>query len=187
MDGCTFTDGYHMMLSMTADRPASMPIRGAVAIINPASKHVDEAVAFLEECVGNLGEAAQATLCPNRGEAKRSANYEDQKEQQRQQVEAYEAQLAQAQEIDKPLIQQYLDNAKNWLGEMDDYYWDISPQSLEWYRAHDDDVRFDVNADLGGMRIYSRLTQAYAEGEGGTDSLLAELQRQAVMRRLEAG
>ena len=70
---------------------------------------------------------------------------------------------------------------------MDDYYWDISPQSLEWYRAHDDDVRFDVNADLGGMRIYSRLTQAYANGEGRTDALLAELQRQAVMRRLEAG
>ena len=187
VDGCTFTDGYHMMLSMTADRPASMPIRGAVAIINPASKHVDEAVAFLEECVGYLGEAAQATLCPNRGEAKRSANYEEQKEQQRQQVEAYEAQLAQAEEIDKPLIQQYLDSAKNWLAEMDDYYWDISPQSLEWYRAHDDDVRFDVNADLGGMRIYSRLTQAYANGEGRTDALLAELQRQAVMRRLEAG
>lgn len=187
VDGCAFIDSYHMMLSMTADRPASIPIRGAVAIINPASKHVDEAVAFLEECVGNLSEATQATLCPNRGEAKRSANYEDQKEQQRQQVEAYEAQLAQAKEIDKPLIQQYLDNAKNWLAEMDDYYWDISPQSLEWYRAHDDDVRFDVDTDLGEMRIYSRLTQAYAEGEGGTDSLLAELQRQATMRRLEAG
>lgn len=187
VDGCTFQDDYdeyHLLLSISADRPARVAVISQVAMINPASTHVEAATAFLEECLSHLEEAALATLSPNQGEASRSSRFEAAKAEQAQKVESLKQQLAGAEEANRQTLEEDLQRAEVWLNEMENYYWTIAPQSLEWYRAHDDDVRFNLNTSLDLTTVYSQAMKAIETGEG-SQALLAELQRQAEMRRLE--
>lgn len=187
VDGCTFRDeydAYHLLLSLSADRPVRVPVSGQVALINPASAHVQEATAFLEQCVACLSENTRATLSPEQGEALRSPQFEAAQEQQAQQVASLEQQLAGAEEENRQALEEELRRAQSWLERMEDYYWVISQQSLEWYRAHDDDVRFLLSDSLDMNCVYDQARRAAESGQN-SESMLAELQRQADMRRME--
>ena len=191
VDDCTFEDEigyYHFRLSISADRPIRMPVEGYVAIVNPASEHIDQALLFLEEMVAQISAQTMATICPDVGQPAMRSDYQEERQNQEDRVASLKARLESAAEADKQMIEGELTQAEDWLNIMESYFWEISPQSLEWYRAHDDYVMLRVAGELEEMDLYTLLRQIAEEDPAQrTAKLIAELQRQADMRRLEAG
>ncbi|MBQ8954306.1 MAG: hypothetical protein IJ048_09330, partial [Clostridia bacterium] len=67
---------------------------------------------------------------------------------------------------------------------MDSYYWTISADSLNWYRAHDDQVMLSVSGELDEIQAGELFFDA-AENGIRPDELIAAIEKKAQMRRLE--
>ncbi|MBO4883860.1 MAG: carbohydrate ABC transporter substrate-binding protein, partial [Clostridia bacterium] len=174
---------YPLRLSISADSPVVMPVMCAVAFVNPASRHPAEATALLEEAVDYVSHAARATLSPAFGEPERDeaayrraqADIEDQIRRFQERVNAGDASA-----------EERLASSVAFQREMDSYYWIISPDTLEWYRAHDGDVMLETGGELEDIGLTSIAFDAIENGVD-PDALIREIEKKAQMRRLENG
>lgn len=186
----TYTEDYEMhphLLSISADRPIRMALSGSVAFVNPASNNPEAAEKFLEAAVARVNRDSLAMLCPDRNETLRPANYEERSEDWKQRVEAAEKRLETAGEQDRQAISEELEELKSDQQQYEENAWSISPQSLEWYRANDDDVRFALGGGVDSSVYSSILEKVVASNPAGSRAaaLIAELERQVEMSRQE--
>lgn len=185
--GDTNTDEYSfypLRLSISADSPIYMPLETQIAIINPASAHIAEATELLETAWSLVDPKTRAMLCPAYQQPLYdTAMYESSSEDVTQRIAGLKAQLDNA-ESGADAIEAEIEQAERVLREMEDWYWIISPASLEWYAAHDDYVVLQTAGVVGGIDLYS-LTWKYFQSDGSADELIAEIDRMFRMKRLE--
>ncbi len=184
IDGSVFEQfhrAYPLRLSLSAESPVVLPVMCAVAIVNPASRHIEEATALLEEAVGYVGHAERAMLCPDYGEPERDETaYRRAQEDIKDQIERYQARV----DAGDRTAEADLANSRDFQAKMDSYYWIISQDSLDWYRAHDDDVMLEVGGELQAIDTFS-ITFPAAENGIDPDALIAALEKKTQMMRLE--
>ncbi len=186
VSGRTFSaryEGYPLRLSVSADSPVVMPIQCTVAFVNPASRHIAEATALLEEAVGYVSCDQRATMSPAFGEPKRDeAAYRRAQEDIRDQIERYQARL----DAGDASAESDLANVLDFQATMDDYYWIISKDTLDWYRAHDEHAMLETGGELEEIGLTGITFGAIHNGID-PDALIREIEKKAQMRRLENG
>lgn len=186
----TYLDEYDMhpvLLSISVDRPARMPLTGSVAFINPASKNPEAAEAFLEAVVERVDEASVAMLCSDRGEPVRAIGYEENHANWEERIEALEKKLAVADAQDRQALAEELEEKKSWFANWEETAWSLSPQSLEWYYANDDDVRLALGGGVESSVLDGLLKKVVTSQPVGSraQALITELERQVQMSRQE--
>lgn len=189
IDGVTFSDrwsSYPLILSLSRDMPAPLPVECAVAFINPDSAHVPEAVAFLEAAFAQLSVDQLAMLFPDLdAPVYDDAGYRLSLESTLADIELLRQEIARG-DADAQALQARLDSAEAWLEEMRDHFWVISAQRLSWYRAHDAGLLLEGTSVLSSRETYDLINQ-YMDGRISLDGLVRTLDQKEKMERLEAG
>ncbi len=183
--GDTYQDDYTeipLYLSISADLPRRVPLEGYVALVNPYSEHIELATRFLETLAETDGLASRTMLRPDLNETARSANYERYTGEYDDKIARLEEELKTAEGDAKDVIEQDLANARQTRADMEEWYWIVSAQSLERYRANDAGVVLDI--DTGDYSYYDVLDQ-YSAGQISMDDFIAALQKKLEMRRME--
>ena len=134
-------DSTPIAMSMTADTPFILDLDTSVAFVNPFSEHVDEAIEFLETLSDNLSNSLIYALDPSKTEPIRSTYYEQAKKDAEEYLENLKQQIEDADEADKQMLQEQLDQQQQYYDNIDNYYWEITPAGVEWYHNHDDLIR----------------------------------------------
>ena len=181
----TYQDDYTeipLYMSLSADLPKRVPLECYVAVINPYSEHIELATRFLETLAETDGLASRTMLRPDLNETARSADYERYTSEYDDKIARLEEELKTAEGDAKDVIEQDLANARQTRADMEDWYWIVSAQSLERYRANDAGVVLDI--DTGDYSYYDALDQ-YSAGQISMDDFIAALQKQLEMRRME--
>lgn len=174
-------EGYPLRLSISAESPVVMPIQCAVAFVNPASRHVAEATALLEEAIGCVPHEQRATLSPAFGEPERDeAGYKRAQEDIKDQIERFQARV----DAGDASAESQLASSIEFQQEMDNYYWIISPDTLDWYRAHDDEVVLALSGELEEISMVENMFDAIENGID-PDALIQEIEKKTQMRRME--
>ncbi len=174
-------EGTPLRLSLSPDTPAVLPVQCTVAIVNPASRHPAEAVALLEAAVDHIPHAERAMLSPDFGQPERDeAAYQRAVGDVARQIESLRARAEAGDDEAAAQLEQTLD----FQTRMADYYWIISPDSLAWYRAHDEHVALSLSGELEEIDVFDILFTAAKEGFD-PDALIATIEKKAQMRRLE--
>ena len=183
--GDTYQDDYReipLYLSLSADLPKRVPLECYVAVINPYSEHIELATRFLETLAETDGLASRTMLRPDLNETVRSADYERYTSEYDDKIARLEEELKTAEGDAKDVIEQDLADARQARADMEDWYWIVSAQSLERYRANDAGVVLDINT--GDYSYYDVLDQ-YSAGQISMDDFIAALQKKLEMRRME--
>ena len=184
IDGATYQEDYDtipLYLSLSDALPRRIALRSSVAIINPYSEHIELATRFLETLAEADAQRSRAMLRSDLNEAVRSADYERYTAEYDAKIARLEAELKTAADDVKDVIEQDLDNAREMRARMENWYWTVSRESLEYYRANDAGVTFDMQRRYSS---YDAIRQ-YCEGQMSMDEFIAELQRTLEMRRME--
>ena len=184
IDGATYQEDYDtipLYLSLSDALPRRIALRSSVAIINPYSEHIELATRFLETLAEADAQRSRAMLRSDLNEAVRSADYERYTAEYDAKIARLEAELETAADDVKDVIEQDLDNAREMRARMENWYWTVSRESLEYYRANDAGVTFDMQRRYSS---YDAIRQ-YCEGQMSMDEFIAELQRTLEMRRME--
>ena len=181
----TYQDDYTeipLYMSLSADLPKRVPLECYVAIVNPYSEHIELATRFLETLAETDRLASRTMLRPDQNETARSADYERYTSEYDDKIARLEEELKTAEGDAKDVIEQDLANARQTRADMEDWYWIVSAQSLERYRANDAGVVLDI--DTGDYSYYDALNQ-YSAGQISMDDFIAALQKKLEMRRME--
>ena len=182
VDGATYREEYDtipLYLSFSDALPRRIALRSSVAIINPYSEHIELATRFLETLAEQDAQDSRAMLRPDANETVRSADYERYTAEYDAKIARLEAELKTAADDVKDVIKQDLDNARELRARMENWYWTVSKESLEYYRANDAGVTFDT------QERYGCNDEQYCAGQMSMDEFIAELQRTLEMRRME--
>ena len=163
----------------------------SVAFVNPFSEHPQEAAAFLEQVTECLDRSALYSLQQDRNEPIRSASFEEDKARQQKIVEQIKAEMAKPEaEDDLDAWEKMLKDEERYLADMENYYWIISPGSIESYKALSGSIR------PGRYNFYSELNNedsdsvwesrdAYVEKNISAEELLSGIDKKVQMMRLE--
>ena len=188
VDGDTFTDrwsGYPLILSLSPDVPAPLPVECVAAFINPDSPHIAEAVDFLETAFSRVPHDQLAMLHPAMNESEYDeAGYQRSLNDSRAEEARVRQQIAQDGSNEQSL-QDRLNSLQEWTSRMRDYFWVISAQTLDWYRAHDEGLMLEKYSILMGRESYDAISQ-YIDGRMTMNSLIRTMDKKEQMRRLEA-
>ncbi len=172
---------WPLRLSFSDAMPAIMPVNGMVAYVNPASRHIAEAVALLEAAVSRVRHADRATLSPAFGEPEiDEAAYRRADAELARQIESLQARVDAGDEAARPELNACHDQRDTLM----ERYRLISRDSLDWYRAHDDNVMFAMTGELDEIDFYGLMTRWLDQG-GDAVGLAHEAEKKAAMRRLE--
>ena len=156
--GCTLGNFYNDFepwpLSFSADDAGALPIDLTVAVINPFSEHRELAQEFLRAIYDTLSEETLYNLSDALNEPRRYDLYEENLAEVNKMLEDERAALEKAEPVDKPAHQETIDQLERALKEMEETYWMISPESLEWYRSHAQNLhvmRYDYTDEADGL------------------------------------
>lgn len=172
---------WPLRLSLVGDRPAVMPVNGMVAYVNPASRHIAEATALLEAAVAQMSHADRAALSPSFGQPEiDEAAYRRADEALARQIESLQARVNAGDEAARAELNACLGERET----LEDRYRLISRDSLDWYRAHDDDVMFAMTGELDEIDFDGLMEHCLDQGSD-VAQLAREVEKKASMRRLE--
>ncbi|MBQ9039737.1 MAG: hypothetical protein IJ119_09695 [Clostridia bacterium] len=182
------TSGTPLLLGFGDDLPGVMPVDMTVAFVNPFSPRAEAATAFLEALAARLPEQALYGLCPDLNEPLRDPNADETLAQLQQGIDQTQAQLDAAEPVDRPLLEEALENQKqNKASYEAEGAWLISADALTKYRANADRMYverptwFDKD---GTGEAYDLLSQ-YEAGAITLEKFLTEVDRKARMQALE--
>ena len=156
--GCTlgnfYSDFEPWPLSFSADDAGALPIDLTVAVINPFSEHRELAQEFLRAIYETLDEDVLYNLSDALNEPRRYDLYEENLAEVNKMLEDERAALEKAEPVDKPAHQETIDQLERAIQDMEANYWMISPESLEWYRSHAQNLhvmRYDYTDEADGL------------------------------------
>lgn len=188
VNGHRFTDrydNYPLRLSLDSQSPVRLPVGAVCAVVNPFSSHPETAVRFLESVIPCMEPQSRAMLNPHANEPLRDDKlYREQAAEQDALIESLRAQLAKR---DSPsqAMEEALAEAVRTREEMEEkWYWIVSRESLDWYRAHDIGLIADFAGVFSDISPYELLAQ-YAAGQLDLDGLIRALDDRTRLRRME--
>ena len=156
--GCTLGNFYGDFepwpMSFSADSEGMLPIDLTVAVINPYSEHRELAQEFLRTIYDTLDEDVLYNLSDALNEPMRYDGYEDNVAEVNKMLDSERAALEKAEPVDKPAHEEMIAQLESSLEDMEKNYWRFSPESLEWYRSHAQNLhvtRYDYTDEADGL------------------------------------
>lgn len=177
-----------LLLSLTPDTEPVLKLQVSVAFVNPYSKNQEIAIEYLECAIDNMQFAQKASLCDIEVEPVRSSYYEEALENANEQMAMLQEALEEAEEEDRQMIEESIKDNERWLESIEDGYWDIRPEAIEWYRSNDDNITLQGYNVLYSGDNYSEVSEyimQYYEGEIGAEEMLAGIDKKLQMMLLE--
>ena len=189
--GCTLGNFYSecepLLLSIEPDAQPQLPLELSVAFVNPFSEHVELAQQFLKEVLDKMEDRVRYNVSDELDEPVRSQYYAQNLEYYEKELASLQAELERAEEVDRPVIEQNLKDMEAARENMEKYSWDISRESIDWYRAHAQNLavqRFSPMYSDAGGEIQELVTQ-YIEGRLDTAAFLKGVDQKVRMMMLE--
>ena len=158
-----------------------------VIAINPYSKNIEAAKAFVDYCAENLDPLARVELMPDENAPLRPDNYDRTLESQKEIVaEAQRLLDACENEVDRQPLEESLASKQSIL-EMFENSWIASESSIAQYRAVAEHIYvYSLDSiDISNAASLGDVINRYLSGELPADSLIGELERRYVMRTQE--
>ena len=185
--GSFYSSEKPLLLGLDADTPATLVLSVSVAFVNPFSQHPEEAVAFLETVAESLPKTLLYNFDPELSEPLRSSYYEKSLAETQESIDRVNKQLEEADEVDKQALEEELRFYEEQLEYVEANYWDVTEETVEWYRGNDDHLALaSVNwlySDESG-EAYQLIWQ-YIEGEKSLDEMLTGIDRKVQMMMME--
>ncbi len=184
--GENYTDDYEYIplpMSVAAGGSAYIPIDCSVAILNPNGKNASLAEDFIEVMLNQMDASTRAVFNPFDAQPVRSEYYEIQTREQDETIASLEEALANAQQSAIQEIQAKLDDARRIRAEMEDWYWEISPNSLAFYQKNADNAILNLPT-AGFIESYEVVRGSIQQNED-VETLIRKLQQKLNMRRQE--
>ena len=158
-----------------------------VVAINPYSKNIEAAKAFVDYCAENLDPLARVELMPDENAPLRPDNYDRTLESQKETVaEAQRLLDACENEVDRQPLEESLASKQSIL-EMFEDSWIASESSIAQYRAVAEHIYvYSLDSiDISNAASLGDVINRYLSGELPAESLIGELERRYVMRAQE--
>ena len=158
-----------------------------VVAINPYSKNIEAAKAFVDYCAENLDPLARVELMPDENAPLRPDNYDRTLESQKENVaEAQRLLDACENEVDRQPLEESLASKQSIL-EMFEDSWIASESSIAQYRAVAEHIYvYSLDSiDISNAASLGDVINRYLSGGLPADSLIGELERRYVMRTQE--
>lgn len=176
-----------VLMRMEPDAPALLVLGTMVAVVNPYTKNPEAALAFIDELVDNLPKALLYGLNPNLNEAIRGDANQETLQDSQEELEELHIEYEAASGEEKQSLEQDIANSEAELAEMEANLWEVSPQEIEWYRAHDDNLR------IGGFNwLYTEeggeaedLMEQYQDGQISVADMLKSIDKKVQMMLME--
>ena len=172
-----------VLLGMEADKPGRMVMKLTVAFINPYSRHMDAARAFMETLAGSLPNRVCYSLIPDLNTPVRGPADEAELREFEETLENLYAQLEKAEGSRRTLIQEKIDIAEEDMAEAEANAWEISQKAIDWYRAGADRLNV-APSDWLDSESRQLMTQ-YCKGEVSADEMLQRIDQKVRMMRME--
>ena len=186
--------GTPMLLSLTADSTAWLPMDMTVAFINPYSANRDLAVEFMAEIAEHSTDEVRYLLDETLVDPVENPFYESTITELENYLETQRAQLEEASPADRQMIEEGIAGIESYLEEARGQRWSISEEDIAWLRAHNDHpVMMGGNwlysggsgdDDAGSGEVYD-LVQQYVNGQVDARTLMGEVDRRIRMMILE--
>lgn len=158
-----------------------------VVAINPYSKNIEAAKAFVDYCAENLDPLARVELMPDENAPLRPDNY-DRTLESRKEIVAEAQRLLDAceNEVDRQPLEESLASKQSIL-EMFEDSWIASESSIAQYRAVAEHIYvYSLDSiDISNAASLGDVINRYLSGELPAESLIGELERRYVMRAQE--
>ncbi len=190
--GCTFGSFYGaeitpILLSMDADTPAVLSLETTMAFVNPYTQNPQAALEFMNELAADMSDGVKYCLVPTLDTPIRGEYNEKYLQELRDQVADFQAQLAEADAEEKQELEELLRDSESALQEFEQGGWDISRESIDWYRAHDDNLVLARENWLYSENSGEAwdLISEYQSGQITADEMLAGIDKKAQMMLLE--
>ena len=189
--GCTIGDFYSeytpILMGLDADTPVPLVLNADVAFVNPFTKHPEQAIAFMETLADSLSTGVRYDINPDLNEVIRGRQNEDSLREAQKWVDDTRAQLDEADEADRQMMEEMLAQAEENLRYWKNYGWEVSQRDLDWYRGHDDKLLLAgvqwIYADESGEGW--QLISQYRDHQISLDEMLAGIDRKVQMMLME--
>ena len=189
--GCTFGNFYSdmtpVLMAMDAQTPAYLVLETSVAFVNPFTNYPEQAMAFIDTLAGSLSDSVMYCVDPALDQPIRGEYNEKTLKDYQTEIEDLNRKLEQASEQDRQAIEESIRQWQENLDYIEKYAWDISGESIDWYRANDDHiVVMPANwlySDSSG-EAWDLISQ-YMENQISADELLESIDKKVQMMLLE--
>lgn len=189
--GCTIGNFYAgqlpLLLSVSPEYAPHLPMDLSVAFVNPFSENPELATEFIAEMFSHVPTAIRYNFSDELSEPIRSSYYEENMKNMKESIAEMEKQLETAEAVDVPLLEESIASMKQALEENDKYWWEVSPESIEWFRSRDDHIavqRFNYLYADGGGEIWE-MTSQFMKGMIDLDTYIKGIDRKATMMVME--
>ena len=154
--------GEYVPMSMTKDTPFILQMEMNVAFVNPFSENRDEAIAYIGYIIDNLEASHLSNISPERNEPVRSRYYETEKAYVDEQIADLKKLIEECSEEEKQALEASLADMNTYKEYIEERDWAVSPEGIEWLRAHDDTI------------VVSTYNPLYTDEEGVIGNLLSQ-------------
>ena len=168
-----------LLLSVSPQEEAVLPLSGWAAFVNPFSGHVKEAVSYLACAAQSLPRERLYDWMPGLTEPLRDPRFDQERARLEEEIAALKAQG----DEESAAVR------RAWLEEYDAVYgWAVSPESLARYRAQAGSIRLATYSLLAGEGEQQTLTlrKQYMDGLISPEAFLQGLQEKMRMLALES-
>lgn len=142
--GCTpgnfYSECTPWPLSIMPGETAPIALDVTVAFVNPFSKNVPLAQEFLEMMLKHMPDETRYTVSDELNEPKRSAYFEQNMKELDRMIEEMRGEIEKADPVNKPALEENLRSLEEARAFNEENDWMVSPEDLEWYRAHGDAI-----------------------------------------------
>ena len=189
--GCAIGSFYSsytpVLMGLDANTPMPLVLRAEVAVINPFTRHPETAIAFMEELADCLSLPTRYCIDPSLNEPVRGEQNEQSVADAQQWLDEARADLADADEADRQMLEENLKSAEENMNYWDTYGWDVAQRDIDWYRGHDDNIVLAgvewLYADESGEAW--ELINQYMQRNISLDEMLTGIDRKVQMMLLE--
>lgn len=189
--GCTIGNFYSgqlpLLLSVSPEYEPHLPMELSVAFVNPFSEHPELAAEFIAEMYARVPVSTTYNFSDALNEPIRSRYYEENMQNMLDSIAEMEKQLETAEAVDVPLLEESIGYMKQALEENEKYWWEISPESIEWFRSWDENIavqQFNYLYADGSGEIWE-LTSQFVNGMIDLDTYIKSIDRKATMMAME--
>ena len=181
-----------LCFSFREDEAPLTPVEMTVVFVNPYSEHAEEAAELLSLTLKNLRTADSYSLFADKTEPIRWPNFEESKSYTENWLKMAKEKLADVTDEEKKAeLEETIRMEEEYLANMDENDWMISPAAVESYRKRVDGIQvlsYDFTSSMvssDGSVAYYELADAYAAGQSSAEELLSMIDKKVQMMRLE--
>lgn len=190
-NGCTLGNfcynGIPLLLSFDADAEGLIPIDLYSAFVNPFSENPDAAMDFLSALVENADDSLLYNTSDRLNDPMHYSGFEESIAEWEEEIRKMRDSLAEAEPVDVPVLEEQIAESERYLEEYRNNGWQVSPESIEWFRAHAGQMTVNSYDYLNGdnaSEVYELYSQ-FIEGKIDVKTLLKGIDQKAKMMAME--